>query len=47
MVPYHVGDALDHGVQELLASEEWELQDGELLDFFFKNHKEFRPHFGG
>jgi hypothetical protein len=42
-VPYLDGDDLDHGVRELLASEEWELHDDHLLGLLFENQNELRP----
>jgi hypothetical protein len=43
-LPYCRGDELERGLRELLASEEWEVdEDGELLGFLFKNQDHFRP----
>ena len=42
-IPYRDGDDLDRGVRDLLASEEWDNHDEELLDFLFKNQDRFRP----
>lgn len=44
-LPYCDGDDLDQGLREVLASEEWEWGEWELLALLFKHQDHFRPAF--